>query len=137
MNLTLSQLQKLEVLRQNKRELEVQLEMYQAVYDKPSFKDQIAETEKEISRLKILVNNAVLYVGKKNELIFKDLNMNRVEILLYEMVKSRILLNLPINQITGFDKLYPRMSFQRKKRRAKGTGELRIWRYKQFDSQLL
>jgi len=87
-SLTLEEVQTLNALRQKKHDLGIQLEAHQYVKDKPRFTDQINETEKEISRLKVLVNDAAFYIGRKNELVFKNLNMNRVKILLYEVIKS-------------------------------------------------
>ena len=87
-NLAPAQIQEFDALQQKKHELELKLEMYQAILDKPDFKEQVIATEKRIAMLKSKVSSAALYIGKKNELLFKDLSMNRVQILLNEIVKS-------------------------------------------------
>ncbi len=122
-NLTLAQLQELNDLKQQKHELEMQLEMHQAVLDKPDFKARIAETEAMLKHLKGAVSNAVMYMGKKNELLFQDLNMNRVKILLYEIVKSTGEIKDTF-KFTYNDREYKRLSLSEKIRAGLEVAEL-------------
>ena len=59
-----------------------------AAQEQPDFDAQIAQTQEEIKDLKVLISNAVIYARKWAELTFEALKMNRVEISLYDMVKS-------------------------------------------------
>ena len=61
------------------------LESSSAVTD---YTDLISQTESEITRLNILVNEALLYAGTRAELTFANLKMNRTEVVLSEVVKS-------------------------------------------------
>lgn len=54
----------------------------------PDFDAQIAQAQQKIKDLKVLISNVVLYVRKRAELTFEALKMNRVEISLYDVVKS-------------------------------------------------
>ncbi len=54
----------------------------------PDFEGQILQARKEIKDLKILISNVVIYARKRAELTFEALKMNRVEISLYDVVKS-------------------------------------------------
>ena len=59
-----------------------------AAQEQPDFDAQIAQTQEEIKDLKVLISNAVIYARKRAELTFEALKMNRVEISLYDVVKS-------------------------------------------------
>lgn len=59
-----------------------------AAQEQPDFDAQIAQTQEEIKGLKVLISNAVIYARKRAELTFEALKMNRVEISLYDVVKS-------------------------------------------------
>jgi len=59
-----------------------------ATQERPDFDAQIAQARQEIKDLKILISNAVIYARKRAELTFEALKMNRVEISLYDVVKS-------------------------------------------------
>ena len=48
----------------------------------------IEDAEKQIKDIEIRITNAVAYISKRAELTFSQLKMNRVEIELYELVKS-------------------------------------------------
>ncbi len=73
---------------QSKTELEARLGMNQEILNKPGFDGQIADTEKRIADLKVMVNSAFTYLGMKNELLFKNVHLNRVRIQLQEVVKT-------------------------------------------------
>jgi len=59
-----------------------------AAQEQPDFDSQIAQTQKEITDLKVLISNAVIYARKRAEMTFEALRMNRVQISLYDVVKS-------------------------------------------------
>jgi len=59
-----------------------------AAQEQPDFDAQIAQTQEKIKELKLLISNAVIYARKRAELTFEALKMNRVEISLYDVVKS-------------------------------------------------
>ena len=60
-----------------------------AVVTKPEDIDgQIEQAERQITELKKQIANAAQYVSKRAEMLFSQLKMNRVEISLYDVVKS-------------------------------------------------
>ena len=73
-------------LRQCSAELEA-LEKH-PIPEQSDFDAQISQAQKEIKDLKILISNVILYARKRAELTFEALKMNRVEISLYDVVKS-------------------------------------------------
>ena len=52
------------------------------------FDAQIAQTQQEVKDLKVLISNVILYARKRAELTFEALKMNKVEISLYNVVKT-------------------------------------------------
>lgn len=52
------------------------------------FELAMKDAEKQIKEVEIRITNAVSYISKRAELTFSQLKMNRVEIELYELVKS-------------------------------------------------
>ena len=54
----------------------------------PDFNAQIEQAQQEIKDLKVLISNVAIYAGKRAELTFEKLKINRVEVSLYDMVKS-------------------------------------------------
>lgn len=56
--------------------------------DAGGFDQQITRDEQEITALKKHIADVILYVSKRAELTFSQLKMNRVEISLYDVVKS-------------------------------------------------
>lgn len=56
--------------------------------DASDFDRQISQDEEEITKLKQHISDVILYVSKRAELTFSQLKMNRVEISLYDVVKS-------------------------------------------------
>ena len=75
-----------EELRQCSAELEA-IEKHQSP-EQPDFDAQIAQAQQEVKSLKALISNVVIYARVRAELTFKALKMNRVEISLYDVVKS-------------------------------------------------
>lgn len=75
-----------EELRQCSAELEA-IEKHQGP-EQPDFDAQIAQAQQEVKSLKALISNVVIYARVRAELTFKALKMNRVEISLYDVVKS-------------------------------------------------
>lgn len=69
---------------------QAQLRAVEAVLSqKPEdFDAQMAQAQREIKDLKVLISNVILYARKRAELTFEALKMNRVEISLYDVVKS-------------------------------------------------
>ena len=60
-----------------------------ALSQKPEdFDVQMTQAQREIKDLKVLISNVILYARKRAELTFEALKMNRVEISLYDVVKS-------------------------------------------------
>ena len=52
------------------------------------FDAQIAQAQQKVNALKVLISNVVIYARKRAELTFEKLKMNRVEVSLYDVVKS-------------------------------------------------
>jgi hypothetical protein len=60
-----------------------------ALSQKPEdFDAQMAQAQREIKDLKVLISNVVLYARKRAELTFEALKMNRVAISLYDVMKT-------------------------------------------------
>ena len=59
-----------------------------AEQDLSRFDDLIMQTKAEITELKKLIADVVIYASKRDELTFSALKLNRVEISLYDVVKS-------------------------------------------------
>lgn len=54
----------------------------------PDFDREIREAQEAIGKIKRTMTNVISYVSKRAELTFSQLKMNRVEISLYDVVKS-------------------------------------------------
>ena len=54
----------------------------------PDFAKEIDQTNAQITDLKRLINDVAIYACKRAELTFSQLKMNKVEISLYDVVKS-------------------------------------------------
>lgn len=52
------------------------------------FSNRIAAAEQQITEKKVLMKDVILYMSKRAELLFSSLAMNRVQISLYDVVKS-------------------------------------------------
>ncbi len=87
-NLSPEQIMTLTDIRKTQDGLIVKKAMLVETINQVDMADKIKQTESEIKHLKMLVNAAVTYIGKKNELLFSGFNLNRVKIVLYEIVKS-------------------------------------------------
>ena len=87
-NLTPRQITRLAELRESKNTLDANIAMLTETINKPDFAEQITKNEAHISRLKLLVSQAILYAGVKSELLFKPLAMNNAQLQLFEVVKS-------------------------------------------------
>lgn len=76
--------------REEVKKAETELSALQSMAEtSPSdFNQQIARDEQEITELKKHIADVILYVSKRAELTFSQLKMNRVEISLYDVVKS-------------------------------------------------
>ena len=54
----------------------------------PDFDREIAQANASIAEIKRKMANVIAYISKRAELTFSQLKMNRVEISLYDVVKS-------------------------------------------------
>lgn len=89
-NLTQAEYDRLREYREQCRELESKLSALNemASAQTPDFDREIREAQEAISKIKRTMTNVILYVSKRAELTFSQLKMNRVEISLYDVVKS-------------------------------------------------
>ena len=77
-----------DALRQECGELETKIRMLSETLEQPDIKGEMESIQQEIDAKKLLISHAVNYLGKKNELLFAPLNMNRVSISLSEVKKT-------------------------------------------------
>lgn len=70
-----------------KKEIEAQMKAMDSI-EEYDYAGLIAETETEIARKKRLINEAILYMAKRVELMLDGLKMGSTEIVLTELVKS-------------------------------------------------
>lgn len=89
-NLTQAEYGRLRECREQCRELESKLSALNemASAQTPDFDREIREAQEAIGKIKRTMTNVILYVSKRAELTFSQLKMNRVEISLYDVVKS-------------------------------------------------
>lgn len=89
-NLTQEEFDRLKECREELRQCAADLKAAEkAVAVKPEDVDnQIAQANEKIAALKKQISNAAQYVSKRAEMLFSQLKMNRVEISLYDVVKS-------------------------------------------------
>lgn len=89
-NLTQAEYGRLRECREQCRELESKLSALNemASAQTPDFDREIREAQEAIGKIKRTMTNVISYVSKRAELIFSQLKMNRVEISLYDVVKS-------------------------------------------------
>lgn len=89
-NLTQAEYDRLRECREQCRELESKLSALNemASAQTPDFDCEIREAQETISKIKRTMTNVISYVSKRAELTFSQLKMNRVEISLYDVVKS-------------------------------------------------
>ncbi len=77
-----------DALRKECGELETKIRMLRETLEQPDIKGEMESIQQEIDAKKLLISHAVNYLGKKNELLFAPLNMNRVSISLSEVKKN-------------------------------------------------
>lgn len=89
-NLTQAEYDRLRECREQCRELESKLSALNemASAQTPDFDREIREAQEAIGKIKRTMTNVISYVSKRAELTFSQLKMNRVEISLYDVVKS-------------------------------------------------
>ena len=89
-NLTQAEYDRLRECREQCRELEAKLSALNemASAQTPDFDCEIREAQEAIGKIKRTMTNVISYVSKRAELTFSQLKMNRVEISLYDVVKS-------------------------------------------------
>ena len=89
-NLTQAEYGHLRECREQCRELESKLSALNemASAQTPDFDREIREAQEAIGKIKRTMTNVISYVSKRAELTFSQLKMNRVEISLYDVVKS-------------------------------------------------
>lgn len=89
-NLTQAEYDSLRECREQCRELESKLSALNemASAQTPDFDCEIREAQEAIGKIKRTMTNVISYVSKRAELTFSQLKMNRVEISLYDVVKS-------------------------------------------------
>ena len=89
-NLTQAEYDRLRECREQRRELESKLSALNemASAQTPDFDREIREAQEGIGEIKRTMTNVISYVSKRAELTFSQLKMNRVEISLYDVVKS-------------------------------------------------
>lgn len=80
----------LNAYRESYRQLEANLAALCSVNREalPDFAKEIEQTNAQITDLKRLINDVAIYACKRAELTFSQLKMNKVEISLYDVVKS-------------------------------------------------
>lgn len=80
----------LNAYRESYRQLEANLAALCSVNREalPDFSKEIEQTNAQIADLKRLINDVAIYACKRAELTFSQLKMNKVEISLYDVVKS-------------------------------------------------
>ena len=89
-NLTQAEYDRMKECREEVKQAEAGLSALQdaAAKEAPDFDGQIVRDQEEIAALKRLIADVALYVSKRAELTFSQLKMNRVEISLYDVVKT-------------------------------------------------
>ncbi len=88
--LTQEEYDRLQACQEECRQCEAEMTALQSVEDADSadFDKQIKGLKAEITEQKKLIADAMVYASKRAEMIFSVLKMNRVEISLYDVVKS-------------------------------------------------
>ena len=89
-NLSEAEYAQLKECREALRECAADLKAAQAVAEQrpDGFDEKIKAAQDKITELKKLISNVAIYVSKRVELTFSALKMNRVEISLYDVVKT-------------------------------------------------
>ena len=89
-NLTQVEYDRLGECREQYREVEAKISALNAMAatEMPDFDREIREAQETIGGIKRTMTNVIAYISKRAELTFSQLKMNRVEISLYDVVKS-------------------------------------------------
>ncbi len=89
-NLTQEQYERLGVCREESRQCEAKLSALEtmAAADTPDFDQEIQQARDSIAEIKRTMTNVISYISKRAELTFSQLMMNKVEISLYDVMKS-------------------------------------------------
>lgn len=89
-NLTQAEYGRLRECREQCRELESKLSALDEVTSVQTcdYDSEICQVRETISKIKRTMSDVILYVSKRAEMTFSQLRMNRVEISLYDVVKS-------------------------------------------------
>lgn len=86
-NWTEEQIVQYKELEDRKKSNETQIKTLKEIHDY-DYATVIANTETEISKLKVLINEAIQYMAKRIELMLDGLKMSSTEIVLTELVKT-------------------------------------------------
>ena len=89
-NLSEAEYARLKECREELRECAADLKAAQALADQQpdDFDEKIKAAQEKITALKKLISNVAIYMSKRAELTFSALKMNKVEISLYDVVKT-------------------------------------------------
>ena len=89
-NLTQAEYDRLGVCREEYRQVEARLSALDTMTaaETPDFDREIRQAQDSIGEIKRTMTNVIAYISKRAELTFSQLKMNRVEISLYDVVKS-------------------------------------------------
>lgn len=89
-NLSQEEYDRLGVCREEYRQCEAKLAALEtmAAAELPNFDQEIAQARESIAETKRIMADVVSYICKRTELTFSQLKMNKVEISLYDVVKS-------------------------------------------------
>lgn len=89
-NLTQEEYDRLQACQEDCRQCEAEMTAFQSVddVDAASFDQQISNLKAEITEQKKLIADVTIYASKRAEMTFSALKMNRVEISLFDVVKS-------------------------------------------------
>lgn len=89
-NLTQAEYDRLGACREECRQAEARLSALDAMTaaETPDFDREIRQAQDRIGEIKRIMTNVIAYISKRAELTFSQLRMNKVEISLYDVVKS-------------------------------------------------
>ena len=82
------QIEQFRTLQQECRDLSNELHRLEETQQQPDLSAQLVAIRQEVDAKKRLVDYAFRYIGKKNELLFSPLQMNRVQLTLSEVMKG-------------------------------------------------
>lgn len=124
-NLTQAEYDRLKDCMDEHQQLEGKLAALQNISSRPetNYDVQIKEAQGQITGKKLMISNLALYLSKRAELTFSQLKMNRVEISLYDVVKSTGEVKETF-RITYNGRRYDRLSLSEKIRAGMEVSEL-------------